>query len=55
MKPAKLLIQLPARLVLAALNRIRAEQHAFPDLRVAIQRELSLIEARSRRLLDLDG
>jgi hypothetical protein len=41
--------------VLAALNRVRAEQDAFPDPCVAIQQELSLIEAQSQRLLDLMG
>ncbi|HWV46340.1 MAG TPA: zinc ribbon domain-containing protein [Nitrospira sp.] len=41
--------------VLTALNRIRAKQDSFPNQRLAIQRELSLIEARCRRLLDLMG
>ncbi len=41
--------------VVSALNRIRAEQDSFPDQRLRIQRELSLIEARCRRLLDLMG
>ena len=41
--------------VLTALNRIRAEQDSFPDQRLGIERELSLIETRCRRLLDLMG
>ena len=41
--------------ILAALNRIRAEQDSFPDQRLGIQRELSLIESRCRRLLNLMG
>ncbi|HEV8620999.1 MAG TPA: recombinase family protein [Nitrospiraceae bacterium] len=41
--------------VVAALERIKNNQEKFPDRRVAIERELSLIEARSRRLLDLMG
>lgn len=41
--------------VVAALQRIKNNQETFPDQRMAIERELSLIEARSRRLLDLMG
>jgi site-specific DNA recombinase len=41
--------------VVAALERIKRNQEKFPDQRVAIERELSLIEARARRLLDLMG
>ena len=41
--------------VIAALERIKSNQEKFPDQRVAIERELSLIEARARRLLDLMG
>jgi site-specific DNA recombinase len=41
--------------VIAALERIKSNQEKFPDQHVAIERELSLIEARARRLLDLMG
>jgi site-specific DNA recombinase len=41
--------------VIAALERIKSNQEKFPDQHVAVERELSLIEARARRLLDLMG
>ena len=41
--------------VVAALARIKNEQEKFPDQRATMERELSLIEARARRLLDLMG
>ncbi len=41
--------------VIAAIARIKNAQEQFPDQRLAIERELSLIEARARRLLDLMG
>lgn len=44
-----------ANLALQQLHRIRVEQDSFSDQRLRIQRALSLIEARCRRLLDLMG
>ena len=41
--------------VSAALQRIRSDQTKLPDQRVVIERGLSLIEARARRLLDIIG
>jgi site-specific DNA recombinase len=37
----------------AALERIRSEQEKFPDQRVAVDRELSLIQARLHHLVEL--
>ncbi|HXV69069.1 MAG TPA: hypothetical protein VD738_09115, partial [Nitrospira sp.] len=37
----------------AALERIRSEQQKFPDQRMAIERELSLIETRLHHLVEL--
>lgn len=39
--------------VAAALERIRAEQVKFPDQRVAMERELSLIQTRLHHLVEL--
>jgi hypothetical protein len=39
--------------VAAALERIRNEQEKFPDQRVALERELSLIQTRLRHLVEL--
>lgn len=41
--------------VIQALDRIKKDQKKFPDRRIAIKRELSLIEARARCMLDLIG
>lgn len=39
--------------VAAALERIRSEQEKFPDQRVALERELSLIQTRLHHLVEL--
>ncbi len=38
--------------VTAALQRIRNEQESFPDQRVALERELSLIQTRLHHLVE---
>ncbi len=38
--------------VVAALERIRNEQEKFPDQRVALERELSLIQTRLHHLVE---